>query len=120
MSTNAGNQNVLPGHVDQPLSLREIGSLLVKHYGLHDGMFEISAEFMIGMGPVGPSPDALVPGVSIGITKIGLVRANENAGPTAIDAAKINPRPKKGLEKVEKPGLRRVTAASSAKKKTPA
>ena len=95
MSTNQGNTSGSPGLVAQTLSLREIGALLIKHYGLHEGMFEISAEFMIGMGPVGPSPDALVPGASVGIAGIGLVRAHENAGPTAINAAEVNPAPKK-------------------------
>jgi len=78
--------------VDTPLSIGELGSLLVRHYGLHDGLFEILVEYQIGMGPIGPNPEQSVPGAMIGVSRIGLAHARIS-GPMTIDAAKVNPSP---------------------------
>jgi len=77
--------------IDTPLSIGEITTVLIKHYGLNEGYFDLSIEFNIGIGAVGPNPDALLPGGMFGVSRIGLVRS-KNAGPLSIDAAKVNPK----------------------------
>jgi hypothetical protein len=78
--------------VADPLSIQDIGVLLVKHYGLHEGIFEIMLQFQVGVGPVGPDPTQMMPGAMIGIQKIGLLKS-KTASPSTIDASKVNPRP---------------------------
>lgn len=77
--------------VNAPLSLKELGAVLVKHYGLHDGLYEVMIEFQIGMGPVGPNPESFSPGAMIGVSRVGLMPA-QVSGPTTLDAAKVNPK----------------------------
>jgi len=73
------------------LTLRELAAVLVRHYDLHEGEFDLLVEFQIGVGAVGPDPAAPSPGAMIGVSKVGLMPANAK-GPTTVDAAQINPR----------------------------
>jgi hypothetical protein len=82
----------------QPLSMRDLAIVLVKHYGHHTGKFDLQVEFQIGMGAVGPDPKALTPGAVIGLSKIGLVQAVVD-GPSTVDAANVNPAVKKTAKK---------------------
>ena len=84
-----------------PLTLRELAAVLVRHYDLHEGEFELVVEFQIGVGAVGPDPAAPAPGAMIGVSKVGLIQAREK-GPTTVDAAQINPQ-------VPKPGKPRAS-----------
>lgn len=86
-----------PTPVESPLSMRELAAVLVKHYDLHDGKYDLLLEFQIGMGLVGPGPKALTPGAMIGISKIGLIKSTAD-GPTTVNAADINPA-KKNIKK---------------------
>lgn len=95
-----------PVPVQAPLSPRELAVALVKHYGLHEGTYDLLLEFQIGVGPVGPSKDMLTPGAMIGVTRFGLMPASA-PGLQTVDAAEVNPDPKK---------LKPKTAASSRKK----
>jgi len=83
-------------HVKEPLTLAEIGELLVKHYGLNEGLYDLAVEFSFGFGAVGPTDDSKVPGVMLGVNKIGLIEAQTKSNST-LDAAEINPKktPKK-------------------------
>jgi hypothetical protein len=74
--------------------MQQLGPLLVKHYGLSEGLFDLMIEYQFGVGAVGPDKDRLVPGVMIGVAQIGLVPARE-IGPNTVDAAKVNPPPKR-------------------------
>jgi len=76
----------------QPLPITEIAVLLIKHYGLHEGLFDVVIEFQIGTGLVGPSSELSVPGAMLGISKIGLSTA-QIKGPVTLDAAIVNPAP---------------------------
>ena len=58
------------------------------HYGLKEGLFEIVLDYQIGFGPVGPKPEEAVPGMMLGLTRIGLARARSR-GPQTIDAAEV-------------------------------
>lgn len=84
-------QQIVP--VSSPLSLRELAAVLVKHYGLNEGVFDLMVEFQIGVGAVGPEKDKVVPGAMIGVTKIGLLPSTI-LGPNTVDAAVINPEKK--------------------------
>ena len=78
--------------VGNPLALKDIIGLLIKHYDIHEGLYDLSIEFTIGIGAVGP-PDSIVPGAMIGVQRIGLVKTSA-MGPTTIDAADVNPQKK--------------------------
>jgi hypothetical protein len=92
-----------PGIVKAPLSLSEIGALLVKSYGLHTGIFEVAVEFQIAVGAVGPNEGNIFPGAIVGVSKIGLREAkNGKPGPGLVDASVVNPAPKRGKAKAAK------------------
>lgn len=80
-----------PHHAKAPLTIQEIGELLVKHYKLRQGLFDISVEFGVGFGAVGPNPNEVVPGVIVGIQKIGLIEVQAK-GVNTIDASAVNPK----------------------------
>jgi hypothetical protein len=90
MSTDKPATNWTPTPVEAPLSMRDLAGVLVKHYGIHEGHFDLLVEFQIGMGAVGPDPTALTPGAMIGVSRIGLMPAKTD-GPTTVDAAIVNP-----------------------------
>lgn len=79
-----------------PVSMRELTALLIKHYDVHEGTYNLMIEFMLGAGTVGPDPANQLPGVSVGVSHFGLVRSpvvNANS----VDASDVNPAP--GLTK---------------------
>jgi len=59
-----------PEPIATPLSMRDLATVLVKHYGLHEGCYDLMIEFQIGMGAVGPNADALNPGAMIQSTQV--------------------------------------------------
>lgn len=70
--------------------LREITEILVKHHGLHEGLYDLALEFQISVGAVGPDPASLVPGATFGIKAIGIMKTGKE-GLSTVDAAKVNP-----------------------------
>ena len=70
--------------------LREITELLVKHHGLHEGLYDLAFEFQIAVGAVGTNPATILPGAMFGIKGIGIMKA-EKEGLSTVDAAKVNP-----------------------------
>lgn len=74
----------------EPLSLHEVTKLLVKHFGYHEGLWDLSLEFQLAVGSVGPSPDKVLPGAMLAVSRIGLNRA-EIIGPATVDASKVDP-----------------------------
>lgn len=72
------------------LSLKELAAILVRHKELHEGLYDVSMEFQIAVGAIGPSPDAVLPGAMVGISRIGLSKV-EQMGPQTVDAAMLNP-----------------------------
>ena len=79
--------------VKPPLSMKELASLLVKHYDLRAGTFDLMVEYQLGTGAVGPDKEHLLPGLMIGIAKVGLV-PSAKSGPVTVDAGEVNPPPK--------------------------
>ncbi|MDO8437124.1 MAG: hypothetical protein Q7S69_03030 [Nitrosomonadaceae bacterium] len=104
MSINDINAVQPPALADEPLSTRDLAAVLVKHYGLHEGRYTLSVEFQIGVGPVGPELDALLPGVMIGVSRIGL-RPSETDAPAVVDAAIVNPAKKPHIKVAAKPRI---------------
>jgi len=81
-------------------SLIELTEILVKHQKLHEGLYNLSLEFQLGVGAVGPTPELICPGVMIGVSGIGLSKTEkEKTNIHTIDAAKVNPAPKKRTKK---------------------
>ncbi len=73
------------------LSITEIGKLLIREAKLHEGRFEVSVGFKVGVGVVGPTKEDLLPGALFGVQDIGLMRVADDAeGPMILDAAEIN------------------------------
>lgn len=92
MPTDSAVSPEIPVPVETPLSMQELSTVLIKHYGLHEGRYDLLVEFLIGSGPIGPDPAGLVPGVMLGVRHVGLMVANVNK-PTTVDAAVVNPAP---------------------------
>ena len=70
------------------LSLRELGQVLVKHFGHTEGLWDVAFEFRLGVGAFGPSPEHVLPSAMMGISKVGIQRADKT-GPHTIDAAAL-------------------------------
>lgn len=76
-----------------PLSIRELTGVLVKHYGINEGLYDLIVEFHLGMGVFGPNPEESGPGAMLGVSKVSLVPA-QVSGPLTVDAAIVNPKKK--------------------------
>lgn len=86
-----------PGAIENPLSLKELAEVLVRHYKLKEGHYEAMIEFMVGMANVGPSPEKISPSSIVGISRIGLIKVQQ---PTvnSVDAAAANPTRKRSAK----------------------
>lgn len=73
----------------EPLPLRDVAELLVRHYGLREGLWELALEMQVGVGQFGAGPDTALPGAAFGVTRVGLVRVAD-AGPRTVNAAEIS------------------------------
>lgn len=82
--------NIKPQNLVGSHELREITELLVKHHGLHEGLYDLALEFQIAVGAVGPDSSSIAPGAMIGVRRIGLINTDKE-GPSTINAAEVNP-----------------------------
>jgi hypothetical protein len=73
-------------------SHKELTALLLRDQDIHEGLYDLALEFQLAVGAVGPQPDAAVPGVMVGVARIGLNKAPQK-GPHTVDAAEVNPLP---------------------------
>lgn len=87
-------QAFLSTPIQPTLSLGELTEILIKHYGLHEGEYDLLIEFQIGTGMSGPTEETKCPSAFIGVSKIGLMQASVHS-PNRVDAAKVNPQKKK-------------------------
>jgi len=84
-------------HIDAPaerkplaeLSLIELGVLLVKHAGLHEGLFDAGFNFRVAIGGIGEKAE-LLPGAAIAVAGVALLPTTIR-GPHTVDAAVVNP-----------------------------
>ncbi|GAB2562713.1 hypothetical protein GCM10027066_02630 [Dyella jejuensis] len=72
---------------------KELATILVKHFGLHEGKFNLAVEYQVGSGPIGPNKESLVPGIMVAFSRLNLVKADKD-GPLVVDASEVNPRPR--------------------------
>lgn len=73
-------------------SLHDMTVMLIKHLDLHEGLYDLSFEFQIAVGGVGPSPESICPGAMIGIRGVGLSSTPlEQLSVNTVNAAKVNP-----------------------------
>jgi hypothetical protein len=73
---------------------KEVAEALVRHHGLHDGIWGLYVEFGIAAATFGPGPNDLNPTALVPVVKIGLQRFNE-VNNLSVDAAKLD-RPEAG------------------------
>jgi len=76
----------------EPLNLRELTEVLIRHYGLKEGKYGLNVEFHVGAGMFGPSEDKRGPGFGIGMGRVGLIEAPID-GPYTIDASELQKLP---------------------------
>jgi hypothetical protein len=74
-------------------AIKDVVTDLIKLHGYHDGLFDISVEFTIGVGNFGPTPELVLPGAIVSVSRIGL-QPTPVVGPNTVNAAEVNPAPK--------------------------
>lgn len=72
------------------LPLKELGTVLVRHYGLHEGLYDVSFEIIMGGGRFSDEKGTPMPGAFVGIRQVGLVRVDK-ASENTVDASAVNP-----------------------------
>ena len=74
---------------------KEIVEVLIKHQGIHEGLWALTVQFGLktGMSKVGPSEEDMVPTVIIPVLKMA-IQKHDNPTPFTVDAAEVNPPPK--------------------------
>ena len=77
----------------ETLKLRELAEVLVRHFGHHEGFFEVTIDLQIAVGAVNMAKDSEpLPGAVFSIAGLGLLKSSEMKSQT-VDAAKVNPAP---------------------------
>lgn len=84
--------------IGAPIGLKEIAVLLVKHYELHDGLYDPVIQFTFGVTGLEFPNQGRVPAGLVGVSHVGLSRAKE-VGSNTVDAAAVNPAPVKASGK---------------------
>lgn len=72
-----------------PIPLRDLTTILIKHYGYHEGFYEVGVQFNIAIGVVGPDPANVAPGAVLTVGGIGLSRCPETSL-LGVDASVVN------------------------------
>lgn len=74
---------------------KEIVKVLLKHQGIHEGLWVLTAQFALqaGMTKVGPGEEDVVIAAIIPMMKIG-IQKQDKPNPLTVDAAEVNPPPK--------------------------
>jgi hypothetical protein len=103
MSTNSNQP-------EDHLGLTELLKLLIKHFGVHEGLFDLAVQFHIGTGAMRSKTDGPLPGAIVGFAGVGL-RPVTKAGPNTLDAAKVNP-------EASQTATRKRSTAANRKRKT--
>jgi hypothetical protein len=79
----------------------EVVQALLKQQGIHEGIWSLGVEFSFTAMTAGPTKEDLFPTAMVGVTKIGLSKANQESS-IAFDAAKLNPTEKKVRQRGKK------------------
>src|SRR5262249_38787315 len=101
---------IRPQHV---CDLKDVVTLLVKHYGLHEGIWGPWIEFGIGgINMINPATGKAAPAAVVPIIKFG-IQPFEQPSSITVDAAQVNPKEKAHAEK--QPPVRKTRAGSLRK-----
>jgi hypothetical protein len=76
--------------------LNELATALLKHQGIHDGLWAVSFEITMGVGSFGPTQAEAKPGAFMQINKVQISRQSPETPEGSmtsmtVDAAKVNP-----------------------------
>jgi hypothetical protein len=89
-------------------SYQEVATALIKQQGLHEGIWNIALEFGLGAIMGGPSLEQAVPTAMVPVVSIGLSKVDKESN-TAVDASRVNP------AKVSLKGTARGSASASGR-----
>ena len=70
---------------------KEVVEALLKHHGLHEGIWGLFVRFGLAAGNVGPTDEELTPAAIIPVLEIGIQKFEKESN-IAVDASKVNPR----------------------------
>jgi hypothetical protein len=88
-----------------PIPLKDLAKILIKHYGYHEGFYEVGVQFNIAVGSVGPNQTQIAPGAVLTVGGIALSRCPESS-PLGVDASVVNPA---AASEIKKPAHRKVS-----------
>jgi hypothetical protein len=71
-------------------NFKEVAEALVKHQGLHEGIWQLAFEFAFGATNAGPNVNDLRPTIFNAMVKVLLTKVEQETSLT-VDAAKVNP-----------------------------
>ena len=83
------------------MSYKEIAEVLVKHLNVHEGYWSIFLKFGIQAANMSVNNSAYMPTAIVPVLEIGINREAE-MGPLAVDAAVVNPLPKRATRGAKK------------------
>jgi hypothetical protein len=78
-------------------NFKEVAEALVKHQGLHEGIWQLAFEFGFSAINAGPNVNDLRPAIINTMVKVLLTKVEQETN-LAVDAAKVNPPEKKTPE----------------------
>ena len=97
-----------PVPAGDPLSIKEITALLIRHYGVHEGLFDLYLEYRMAFGAFGPTPEEVLPSTILGVSHLSITKS-EKLGPLTVDAGLVNP--KSSSPRTKKPISSRKSSA---------
>jgi hypothetical protein len=73
--------------------LKEVVTALIKHQGIHDGVWILAIEFNFGAALVGPTKEGARPSAFVQVNKLQLARQTEISEEQSpgVNAAEVNP-----------------------------
>jgi hypothetical protein len=84
----------MPQRIEYQFKHREVVEALIKHKGLHEGLWMLNLAFGVQGGFIGEDEHSVDPAAIVGVKMIGLTKVKE-PHPLALDAAEVNPAPKR-------------------------
>lgn len=91
----------MPDATPKLLQHSELVTLLIKEFGVHEGIWTLAVELQFAALTAGPDDQSVYPTGLVSVKTIGLSPGTK-VNNISVDAAKVNPRPKKARVKVAK------------------
>lgn len=88
----------VPSPVAEPLDIKQLTATLIKHYDLHEGLYDLFLEYRMGFGVFGPNPTEILPSAILGLSKLSITKVTQ-LGPLTVDASEVNPVKKRAIRK---------------------